>query len=165
MTAPGQKRTENSVELRIFARPARAAEPSYFFDDGLRFECQRCGACCTGAPGTIYLAGDEIAPIARHLGISEKALRKDWCYPFRDSVSLREKDDGRCCFYEGGCRIYPVRPRQCRTWPFWFDVMRSEKRWRKAARQCPGMGRGRRYGREEILERIEASRPDFRKER
>ena len=37
--------------------------------------------------------------------------------------------------------------------------MRSEKRWRKAARECPGIGKGRRFTREEILARIEESYP------
>ncbi len=140
-----------------------AAEPSYFFDAGLRFECQRCGNCCCGEPGTIYLAADEIGPIASFLKLSEDELRKRWCYPFRDSLSLREKSDGRCCLYENGCTVYPVRPRQCRTWPFWFDVMRSEKRWQKAARKCPGIGLGRLFSREEILAKIADSYPGPRK--
>ena len=134
-------------------------EPATFFDSGLRFECQRCGACCTGESGTIYVAEDEIGPIAAFLEISEEELRRRYCYPFRDSVSLREESDGRCCLYDEGCAVYPVRPRQCRTWPFWFDIMRSEIRWQKAARQCPGMGKGRLHHRREILQQIAASYP------
>ena len=135
------------------------AEPRHFFDVGIRFECQRCGACCTGDPGTIYAAVDEIESIAEYLDISAGDLKTRYGYPYRGSISFREEADGRCCFYENGCRIYPVRPRQCRTYPFWFDIMRSEKRWRKAARECPGIGKGRLFPREEILARIGESYP------
>ncbi|MCF8080086.1 MAG: YkgJ family cysteine cluster protein [Desulfobacterales bacterium] len=140
--------------------PKGLPKPRYFFDAGIRFECQRCGACCTGEPGTIYAAVDEIDAIAAYLDISTEALKTRYGYPYRDSISFREEADGRCCFYENGCRIYPVRPRQCSTYPFWFDIMRSKQRWQKAACHCPGVGRGRRFSREEILTRIEASYPE-----
>jgi Fe-S-cluster containining protein len=150
----------NKMRLR-FPLPGRKdlQEPAYFFDDGLRFECQRCGGCCTGEAGTIYIARDEIGPIAAALKVTRTELIRGWCYPFRDSFSLREKEDGQCCLYDHGCTIYAVRPRQCSTWPFWFDIMRSETRWQKAACKCPGIGRGRLHSREEILGRIAASYP------
>jgi Fe-S-cluster containining protein len=43
------------------------------------------------------------------------------------------------------CGIYPVRPLQCRTWPFWEVNLESESAWRRAARGCPGMNRGRHF--------------------
>ncbi len=142
------------------APPAKGfSEPRCFFDAGVRFECRRCGACCTGESGTIYAAADEIEPIAAYLEVSAEELKTRYGYPYRDSISFREEADGRCCFYAEGCRIYPVRPRQCRSYPFWFDIMRSEKRLMEAARQCPGIGKGRLFTREEILARIEESYP------
>jgi hypothetical protein len=48
-------------------------------------------------------------------------------------------------------RIYPVRPLQCRTYPFWFQNLRSEKKWRLTGTACPGIGQGRRYSKDEIL--------------
>lgn len=115
---------------------------AYFFDSGLRFECQRCGHCCSGAPGTVYVSAAEAAAIADHLGINLERLRIKYLYPFRDSYSIRETDDGRCRFYGDGCRIYAVRPQQCRSYPFWLDNLRSERHWRTAMRACPGIGRG-----------------------
>ena len=38
--------------------------------------------------------------------------------------------------------IYPVRPTQCRTWPFWEDNLKSPQAWKNASergRGCPGM--------------------------
>ena len=127
------------------------ANRSYFFDVGLRFECQECGACCTGAPGTIYAGALEIRRIAQFVGISVPDLKDAYLYPFRDSYSIREDSEGRCLFYERVCTIYPVRPIQCSTFPFWFDNLRSEQAWLNVAAECPGVGRGRLYSKEEIL--------------
>jgi Fe-S-cluster containining protein len=43
------------------------------------------------------------------------------------------------------CTIYPVRPLQCRTWPFWTDNLSSPDAWNRAAQTCPGMNRGKQY--------------------
>ncbi len=68
--------------------------------------------------------------------------------------SIREHADGCCVFYADGCLIYPVRPLQCRIYPFWFNILRSEKKWRQEEKQCAGIGKGRLYTREEILELV-----------
>lgn len=123
----------------------------YFFDDGLCFQCTRCGACCTGDPGTIYVGPDEIASIARLLGLSTERFVSAYLYPYKDSYSIREDAGGRCLFFDDGCTIYDHRPLQCRTFPFWFSYLRSESRWRELQHQCPGIGRGRRYAKDEIV--------------
>lgn len=124
---------------------------AYFFDRGLRFGCQQCGACCTGAPGTIYVSPDEIVSIAAHLQIRPRDLMDQFLYPYQDSHSIREDERGHCRFYLDGCAIYPARPFQCRSFPFWFCNLRSEARWNKIQRQCPGIGRGRHFTKEQIL--------------
>lgn len=126
-------------------------ERSYFFDGGIRFECLCCGACCTGSPGVVYVNDSEIIAIAGYLGVSEADFRRRCLYSFRDRYSIQEHSDGRCLFYEAGCRIYPVRPLQCRTYPFWVENMRSRYHWRRVRRECPGIGVGRLYDRPEIL--------------
>ena len=125
---------------------------SYFFDNGLRFECQQCGRCCTGSPGTIYVSPWEISQIGEFLGIPASDFINMYLYPFRDSYSIREHPDGRCSFYDHGCVIYPVRPAQCKSFPFWFGNLRSETRWRRISRECPGIGQGKLYSKEQILE-------------
>src|SRR2546428_221024 len=39
-----------------------------WYQDGLRFRCTRCGNCCTGAPGFVWVNDEEIAAIADYLG-------------------------------------------------------------------------------------------------
>jgi uncharacterized protein len=123
----------------------------YFFDDGLFFECQRCGCCCTGAPGTIYVGPAEMPSVAAYLNLSAAQFIQTYLYPFKDAFSIREDDRGNCLFFEKGCRIYPVRPVQCRSFPFWFSNLRSEACWERVRRQCPGIGKGRCFSRAEIM--------------
>jgi hypothetical protein len=40
------------------------------------------------------------------------------------------------------CGIYEARPTQCRTWPFWPEIM-DAKAWKKDVVEfCPGVGKG-----------------------
>lgn len=129
----------------------------YFFDNGIRFACKQCGTCCTGESGIIYVDEQEITAIAEFVCLPREIFVQRCLYPFQDSYSIRETDDGRCIFYENGCAIYPVRPVQCRTYPFWFQNMRSEESWAGVCLQCPGIGKGPKHSKEEILECIGSS--------
>ena len=118
---------------------------------GLRFSCSRCGACCTGEPGFVFLARGEAAVIASRLGMEAGAFRRRCTRKVDGRRSLTEKDDGRCVLYGGGgCLVYPVRPSQCRTFPFWEWNVRSRENWEETAGDCPGMGKGRLYALAEI---------------
>jgi len=131
----------------------------YFFDYGLRFACRRCGTCCTGAPGIIRVSAAEMDRIAAFLDIPDRQFRRDFVVPGQTGPSIGEHTDGRCLFYAQGCRIYPVRPLQCRGYPFWFNILRAENRWLREAQQCPGIGRGRLYTRDEIMLRVTQDMP------
>ena len=87
---------------------------SYFFDQGLHFECQQCGVCCTGDPGIIYVDRDEVPRIAEYLCVEVSLFIEKYLYPYRAGYSIKEHSDGRCLFYDDRCSIYPVRPDQCK---------------------------------------------------
>ena len=124
-------------------------------EEGVRFQCQQCGACCSGAPGTVYMTEEEIKHIAAHLHASVDGLKTTYLYPFRDSYSAREEPNGDCIFFRnGGCFIYPVRPEQCRTYPFWIRSFRSDKNWEETTRECPGIGEGPLFSHDEIEKRL-----------
>ena len=55
------------------------------------------------------------------------------------------------------CRVYHARPSQCKTWPFWPQLMQSEMSWARAKRNtpCPGMGHGQLFTIEEIVSRLD----------
>jgi Fe-S-cluster containining protein len=111
-----------------------------------RFHCTGCGECCTG-PGSdwvIEVSRTEQERIRRHLGVTRAWFRRRYLFRFdEETESLRmNRKTGACVFLEDGrCRIYAVRPTQCRTYPWWPELMRPTA-WRREARRCEGIGRG-----------------------
>lgn len=116
-----------------------------FYSEGLRFACQQCGACCTGEPGYVYVQERECSALAEHLDIPLTEFYLRYVRRVPGGYSLLEKQDGSCIFYEHGCTVYALRPTQCRTYPFWPEVLRSQRSWQEEGRRCRGIGEGRRY--------------------
>lgn len=121
-----------------------------WYQDGLRFSCTQCGNCCSGAPGYVWVTREEIAKIAAFLGRPDGTLERAQLRRVGLRYSLTEKPGGDCVFLkrEGGksmCSVYPVRPLQCRTWPFWNQNLGKPEDWEHAHEKCPGMNRGKSY--------------------
>jgi hypothetical protein len=122
--------------------------PEKWYKDGLKFSCTQCGNCCSGPPGYVWASKEEIGKIAAFLGRTDGWLGREHLRRVGLRYSLTEHPDGDCVFLkrEGKkalCSIYPVRPLQCRTWPFWNDNLKSEKAWNDVhACVCPGMNTG-----------------------
>ena len=134
--------------------------PRTHFDDGLRFECTQCGKCCTGEPGLIRVSGEEIRNLAGLLEITPATFARDYLKPDRpdDEASIREHADGSCVFFaHGKCSVYSARPAQCRTYPFWLKNLRSPEAWQRVARECPGIGHGPLFSRDQILDIVRES--------
>jgi Fe-S-cluster containining protein len=131
---------------------------SYFFDKGIRFVCRECGTCCTGDSGVISVSSEEVEDISAFLKLSRGVFIKTYLYLTINGYSIREGIGGNCLLYENDCRIYPVRPEQCRTYPFWIKNMRSEAKWNEVQNVCPGIGAGRLFTKKEILEILEKSK-------
>jgi hypothetical protein len=131
-----------------------------WYHDGLRFRCTRCGLCCTGEPGHVWVNDDELAAISAFR--DEPLAETTALYARRAGrgLSLREKANGDCVFYDRaqGCTIYPVRPRQCRTWPFWESNVATPAAWEETCRLCPGSGQGDLISAEEITRRVQVIR-------
>jgi len=130
---------------------------SPWYANGLRFECTQCGNCCTGSPGYVWVTDEEIRAIADYLDKPIGEVRLLHTRPARGKVSLNEYGNGDCIYFDPngrGCTIYPVRPLQCRTWPFWPGNVESPDAWKETGRNCPGIGRGELVSLEVIQERI-----------
>jgi len=134
--------------------PKKERPPWYV--DGLRFECQRCGGCCRGETGYVWVKPEEAQAIAQFLRLPAAYFMAEFVRRVGWQHSLKERPNGDCEFFEPdvGCRIYPVRPTQCRTFPFWPEYVRSPRTWKRARRRCPGVGRGRTASGKEIDARL-----------
>lgn len=128
-----------------------------WYHDGLRFGCTRCGNCCTGEPGYVWVNDAEVEAIADFRGERHDEVVALYTKVAARGRSLREKGNGDCIFYAAGrgCTIYPVRPRQCRTWPFWDSNLKSKEAWQRTQRSCPGAGKGELIGVDEITRRLQ----------
>ena len=87
-----------------------------------QFNCRRCGACCRIKDGIVRVSEDEIARIAVFLGIAEADFiaNETELSPDRKSLVLKSLPDGTCAYLtpDNLCRINPVKPDKCRTFPF-----------------------------------------------
>ena len=103
--------------------------------DLAQFTCQRCGACCK-IEGIVRLTDGDVAKMATHLGMSEADFiaRETEIAPDRKCLVLKDRPDGACAMLdkENRCRVYPVRPEKCRTFPYVWTNAESEA-------YCPGL--------------------------
>ena len=125
-----------------------------FYSRGLQFECTRCGKCCTAYPGFVYLSEHDIDSIAKFLKLNKGSFISRYTRRVEifhePRLSLIEKPPFDCIFWDSLCTIYPVRPYQCRSYPFWKRNLVSEREWEKVGNICPGINRGRVHSRVEI---------------
>jgi len=139
-------------DMKLFAQ-----KPPWYVA-GLAFECTGCGVCCSGpAEGYVWLTDKEIIQIAHFLNISPTEMKRRYVRRVGTRRSLKERQDNHDCIFlvpreEGGkkCSIYPVRPSQCRTWPFWPGNLTSPEDWALAGLRCEGINRGDIHGLDEI---------------
>jgi len=106
--------------------------------------CAACGGgCCRGESGYIWVRREEITAIADFLELDWEDFGKMYLRKVGHRYSLNEREVGpgdfACVFFDteqARCTIYPVRPRQCRTFPFWEQYKQNDEEVRK---ECPGI--------------------------
>ena len=138
-----------------------------WYAGGLAFECIQCGRCCSGPEeGHVWVSNAEIDRITEFLKTSGPHARRLFLRRVGGRNSLVEGPRSRDCVFlqqdglgHRGCRIYPVRPMQCRTWPFWASNLATPECWCEATARCPGINRGPLHDRG-VIERRKASRVD-----
>jgi len=123
-----------------------------WYADGLRFECTQCGACCTGPPGYVNFTEAEGRAIAARLGVSYDEFLARYTVDHGSTRSLDEvktRHGYDCVFLDrvrmpgkAVCSLYGDRPLQCRTFPFWPENLKNASAWKRAAKECEGIGRG-----------------------
>lgn len=131
-----------------------------FYADGIRFECQGSGKCCTsrGAYGFVYVSGEDRKRFAKFFGLTSSSFTRKFCATTEGHVHLKNPE-ADCSFLRGKrCSVYEARPSQCRTWPFWPENMNA-KAWSKEVTSfCPGVGKGKIHSREAIEAQMNAKK-------
>jgi Fe-S-cluster containining protein len=128
---------------------------TFFYEDGLYFSCKRCSSCCRHESGYVYISGKDLEKLCEMLKMNEMTVITTYCrwvnnHKGGELLSLKEKSNYDCIFWDSSCSVYESRPLQCRTFPFWDNILSSEYSWKTAASGCPGMNSGELHEKYEI---------------
>jgi uncharacterized protein len=93
--------------------------------------------------GEVYLTEQDLLRIAAHLSTDPAEFEAKYVHRTTRSLRLRKPSDRQCLFHQNGrCSIHPIKPVQCRVFPFWPEIVETEASWNETALRCPGMNRG-----------------------
>jgi len=96
----------------------------------------------------VYVNDADIARLCEYLDMSVRRFEKRYVYRTAHTARLRKPRGGRsphaqCPFLTAhGCSVHSAKPTQCRTFPFWPELLDDAKEWRATAQWCPGMKSG-----------------------
>lgn len=134
-----------TVRKRAVQKPAYSpANPHYLMTSGsLQFTCiQGCTQCCQ-QKGWVYLTEDDLLRAARFVSLTPAEFERRYVVRTRHRLRLRKPKNAQCHFLlAGGCSIHPVKPVQCRLFPYWPELVEDRNAWNETARYCPGIGQG-----------------------
>ncbi len=106
----------------------------------IKFSCKRCGNCCR-VPGFVHISKTEGKRIAEFLKLDFLDFKKkytEWIL-FVGRV-LKGNEDSSCIFLkDNSCMIYPVRPEQCRTFPYWKNILNDTSELKYVKEYCKGI--------------------------
>lgn len=117
------------------------SKEAHWYAEGLPFKCTGCGACCTGSPGYTWVSQEEIENIAAFLNMTPDNFSKLYLRWVDGRYSLLEDPKNYDCIFLKGnrCSIYPARPIQCKTFPWWPQYLASKEAWKEAIDRCEGI--------------------------
>ena len=137
-------------------------------EEGLRFECTACGACCTGPPGYVSYSEAEGRARAQRFGLTVEEFEATYSHetPMGRSIREVETEHGFDCVFldremlpgKAVCSVYEDRPQQCRTFPWWPEHVRTKSAWVRLERECEGVHRGGFVPVNEISKNLRAQR-------
>ncbi len=117
-----------------------------FYDNGLKFSCNRCSDCCRLSPGVVYLTYDDLHRLCAKFQLEEDQFismycRWLWYVDNTEVLCLKEMKNYDCVLWkkECGCTAYEARPLQCSTYPFWSWMIEDKETWDSCAKDCPGI--------------------------
>ena len=109
----------------------------------MRFECQPgCTRCCE-QQGFVYLTEEDLTRLAAYLGMTDAEFERRYVYRTKNLRRLRVPKHAQCEFLKGGgCGVHVAKPMQCRSFPYWPELVDDRKAWHKTGSWCPGIGKG-----------------------
>lgn len=107
--------------------------------------CESCGGkCCVGESGYIFCSIKELEAMSEFMQMPFETFTKTYVKKVGYKFSLIEKkyQEGFACIFfdevSKMCSIYPVRPKQCRDFPFW-KLFKEEEHLDFLLKECKGI--------------------------
>ena len=142
----------SSVQEALYQREMNSRKKSSWLNSvsSLPFDCTSCGKCCRTI-GNVFMSPEEIIMAAQY---SNKTVQ-EFIQTYASHVILeseespgnaswilldnRETQNGPQCIFldevTNHCKIYPVRPIQCSTYPFWPSILKNKLSWNEEVRR------------------------------
>lgn len=134
--------------------------PPPFMKDGMKFQCQGSGKCCVshGEFGHVFMTKSDRVRMAKVLKLKLSEFTQKYCEKSQSGFWRLKEVEGHpeCLFLENKkCSVYEGRPTQCRTWPWWPEVMNARE-WKSEVESfCPGVNKGRLWTVDEIKTQLQ----------
>ena len=128
-----------------------------FIADGIQFQCQGSGNCCVsrGGYGFVFMTLKDRQTMAKKLQMTTKDFTKKYCSKHDGIWKLNDHVNEDCVFLENKrCSVYEARPTQCRTWPFWPEVLNARTWNKEVASFCPGVNKGKVWSTKEVKKQL-----------
>lgn len=112
-----------------------------WYHQGLRFKCTGCGKCCIG-PGYVWLREEDIQNLSKNLNLSRESFLKKYTRRVGFDIALIDNPRSEDCIFlkdKKFCGVYDSRPKQCQTFPWWPDNLKSLSLWEEVKKTCEGI--------------------------
>lgn len=79
--------------------------------------------------------------MAEKLNLPMEEFLKKYTRRIGNRISLKEHSKTYDCVFLKGkrCEVYEVRPKQCRTFPWWSENLKTPEHWKETAARCEGI--------------------------
>ena len=110
------------------------------------FKCTGCGKCCQ-IEGICIISNEDVSNISKFLKLKNEDFLKEYTTKYieedgTEEIILKDKNNSNDCIFldeDKKCKIYPARPLQCSSYPFWNSILKSKKTWEDEAKECEGI--------------------------
>lgn len=133
---------DRTVTTDVFAALRADQVQAIVGEEHFRFRCTACGRCCQG-PGSVYFTDADLEAVYAHLKLTTATARREL---YKRLIQHKENGyhvhhtDDACILLDEQqrCSVYPVRPMQCSSFPFWPSTFASRDDLEEVMTECPG---------------------------
>ncbi|MFC2061755.1 YkgJ family cysteine cluster protein [Elusimicrobiota bacterium] len=108
-------------------------------DTKKEFKCSACGNCCA-QEGYVFINKEDIHSISDLLEITTEGFIRKFTRKEGNRMRLHGDYDKSCIFLENNkCAIYTARPKQCKSFPFWYEILKYRNCYEESTDYCESL--------------------------